>query len=55
MPPAELSNIPLCASLPVEEIRRLERLLRVFICPAGEVLLEEGCSDDKFYILLDLW
>ncbi len=50
---ADLANIPLFASLPVEEIRRLGRLLRVTTCPPGKVLVQEGCSDDKFYILLE--
>ena len=53
MPAADISSIPLFACLPVEEIRRLEKLLHVIDCPAGEVLLTEGCSDDKFYILLE--
>jgi serine phosphatase RsbU (regulator of sigma subunit) len=53
MPAAELNRIPLFASLPVEEIRRLEELLRVITCTPGKVLVREGSSDDKFYILLE--
>jgi serine phosphatase RsbU (regulator of sigma subunit) len=50
---ADLSSIPLFASLPEDEIRRLETLLHVSTFPPGEVLFQEGCSDDNFYILLD--
>jgi serine phosphatase RsbU (regulator of sigma subunit) len=50
---ADLSSIPLFASLPEEELRRLERLLHVTTSPPGEVLVQEGASDDKFYILLE--
>ncbi len=50
---ADLSSIPLFASLPVEEISRLEKVLSVSTCPAGKVLFQEGHSDDKFYILLE--
>ena len=53
MPPVDLSTIPLFACLPVEEIRRLETVLCVSSCAPGEVLVQEGCSDDKFYILLE--
>jgi len=53
MPTADLSSIPLFASLPVDEIRRLETLLRVSTCPPGRVLFHEGHADDKFYILLE--
>jgi phosphoserine phosphatase RsbU/P len=53
MLPAELDQIPLFASLPAEELRRLERVLRVTTCPPGKVLVREGTSDDKFYILLE--
>lgn len=49
----DLSSIPLFASLPEDEIRRLEKLLQVSTFPTGEVLLQEGCSDDKFFILLE--
>ncbi len=50
---ADLSSIPLFASLPVEEIKRLEAVLRVSTCPPGKVLFREGQSDDIFYILLE--
>jgi serine phosphatase RsbU (regulator of sigma subunit) len=53
MPAADLSSIALFASLPIEEIHRLEALLRVSTYPAGQVLFEEGHSDDKFYVLLE--
>jgi serine phosphatase RsbU (regulator of sigma subunit) len=53
MPVADLSGISLFASLPADEIRRLERLLRVTTRPPGSVLLKEGHLDDKFYILLE--
>jgi len=53
MPIAELDRIPLFATLPVEEIRRLEGLLHVSTCPPGKVLFREGSSDDKFYLLLE--
>jgi serine phosphatase RsbU (regulator of sigma subunit) len=53
MPILNLSSIPLFASLPDDELRRLERVLPVSTCPSGSVLLQEGHSDDKFYILLE--
>ena len=53
MPVADLSSIPLFASLPADEIRRLEMRLHVSTCPPGKVLFQEGHSDDKFYILLE--
>ena len=53
MPTPDLSSIPLFASLPEDEIRRLERLLQVSTFPPGELLFQEGHSDDKFYVLLE--
>jgi serine phosphatase RsbU (regulator of sigma subunit) len=53
MPVADLASIPLFASLPVDEIKRLEKLLRVSTCLPGKVLFHEGHADDKFYILLE--
>ena len=53
MPFADLASVPIFASLPVEEIRRLEKVLRVSSCPPGKVLFQEGHSDDRFYILLE--
>ncbi len=53
MPAANLPSLPLFASLPVEEIRRLETELRVSTCAPGKVLFQEGHSDDKVYILLE--
>lgn len=48
-----LFAIPLFASLPAEEISHLESALSSSSFPAGEVLLHEGHSDDKFYILME--
>jgi phosphoserine phosphatase RsbU/P len=53
MPVADLSSIPLFASLPADEIRRLELRLHVSTCPPGWVLFQESHSDDKFYLLLE--
>ena len=49
----DISTIPLFASLPAEEISHLEATLAALEFPSGEVLLHEGRSDDKFYILLE--
>jgi serine phosphatase RsbU (regulator of sigma subunit) len=49
---ADLSSVPLFASLPADELRRLETRLRVSSCSPGRVLFREGHADDKFYILL---
>jgi serine phosphatase RsbU (regulator of sigma subunit) len=48
-----LSNIPLFSSLPAKEIEHLELTLPSVTVAAGEILLVEGRSDDKFYILLE--
>ena len=53
MSTTDLSSIPLFASLPADEIRRLKTLLQVSTFPSGEVLFQEGCSDDKFYVLME--
>lgn len=53
MSEADLSRIPLFASLPEDEIHRLETRLYVSAFPPGRILLEEGHSDDKFYVLLE--
>jgi phosphoserine phosphatase RsbU/P len=53
MPGADLSSVPLFASLPADEIRRLEMRLQVSKCPPGRVLIREGHSDDKFYLVLE--
>jgi phosphoserine phosphatase RsbU/P len=53
MPAEDLSRIALFASLPEEEIHRLGTRLYVSTFPPGRVLLEEGHSDDKFYVLLE--
>src|SRR5512137_2903667 len=49
----DLSSIPLVSSLPADAIKRLERLLHVSKFPHGEVIFQEGCADDKFYVLMD--
>jgi sigma-B regulation protein RsbU (phosphoserine phosphatase) len=48
-----LSSIPLFSSLPAGEIRHLEATLSASSCAAGKVLVHEGHSDDKFFILLE--
>jgi serine phosphatase RsbU (regulator of sigma subunit) len=53
MSTTDLSSISLFASLPADEIKRLETLLQVSTFPPGEVLFQEGHSDDKFYVLLE--
>ncbi len=50
---ADLSSVPLFASLPLEEIRRLETSLRVTTYPAGQVLFVEGQSNDHCFVLLE--
>lgn len=48
-----LGQIPLFQSLPPEEIRHLENALPSMDFPPGKVLVHEGKSDEKFFILLD--
>lgn len=48
-----LSRIPLFSSLPAKEIEHLEMTLPTISVAPGEILLKEGQSDDKFYILLE--
>lgn len=48
-----LGRIPLFQSLPPEEIQHLETALPSMDFPAGMVLVHEGKSDERFYILLD--
>jgi phosphoserine phosphatase RsbU/P len=50
---ADLSSIPLFASLPADELRQLQSRLHVFPCDPGGVFIKEGQSDDKFYVLLE--
>jgi len=52
MQPRNLATIPLFSSLPDEEIRHLEATLSASNFPGGKVLLQEGHSDENFYILL---
>jgi len=49
----DLTTIPLFASLPPEEIRHLEATLSLTSCPDGRILIREGHSDDKFFVLLE--
>lgn len=53
MNPRDLASIPLFASLPPEEIDHLRATLKTVNTPAGKVVLQEGHSDDKFYILMN--
>jgi serine phosphatase RsbU (regulator of sigma subunit) len=53
MPALDLSSIALFASLPEDEIQQLEKRLHISTFPPGQVLLQEGKSDDRFYILLE--
>lgn len=48
-----ISQVPLFASLPHEEIRHLSEILRPYSISAGELLMREGEVGDRFYILLD--
>lgn len=48
-----LAGISLFASLPRDEIERLETTLPSVNFQAGKVLLHEGHSDDEFYVLLE--
>jgi phosphoserine phosphatase RsbU/P len=48
-----LSQTPPFNSLPLEEIEYLEATMPSVNIEAGEVLLQEGCTDDKFFILMD--
>lgn len=49
----ELSQVPLFARMPADEIRHLAEALYHTECPAGTVLLREGCADDYFLIVLE--
>jgi serine phosphatase RsbU (regulator of sigma subunit) len=48
-----ISRVPLFASLPHSEIRHLANTLRPLSCPDQTLLIREGKTDDRFYILLD--
>ena len=49
----DLGSIPLFANLPPDELHHLETSLTATRFPAGKVILKEGSSDEKFYILLE--
>jgi sigma-B regulation protein RsbU (phosphoserine phosphatase) len=53
MPPQDLASIPLFASLPIEEIDHLKATLADVHFLPGKVLIHEGRSDDRFYVLLE--
>ncbi len=53
MPIQGLASIPLFSSLPTDEIEYLELTLPSETFGQGKILLHEGYSDDKFYILLE--
>ncbi len=48
-----LASIPLFSSLPADEIDDLEMTLPSLEFAAGNILLQEGDSDNKFFILLE--
>ncbi len=48
-----LAGIPLFANLPMEEIEHLEATLPSFHLQAGKVVLQEGHTDDEFYVLME--
>ncbi len=48
-----ISRVPLFASLPRSEIRHLANTLRPLTFPDQALLIHEGKTDDRFYILLD--
>lgn len=48
-----ISQVPLFAALPAEEIRFLAQTLVLKQIPAGTILIHEGGRDDRFYILLE--
>jgi serine phosphatase RsbU (regulator of sigma subunit) len=47
-----IRRVPLLASLPPEEIDQLADSLRSSELPAGTLVLEEGCTGDRLYIVL---
>jgi serine phosphatase RsbU (regulator of sigma subunit) len=48
-----ISRVPLLANLPPDEIDYLAETLRTVKIPAGTLLLEEGRTSDRLYIVLD--
>jgi serine phosphatase RsbU (regulator of sigma subunit) len=48
-----ISQVPLFATLPPDEIRYLAEKLRLREIPAGVTLIHEGGRDERFYILLE--
>lgn len=53
MDETDISQIPLFASLPPDEIRYLAETLEVLEIPTGTVFLHEDGRDDRFYILME--
>jgi phosphoserine phosphatase RsbU/P len=50
-----IAEIPLFATLPSEEVRHLTKVLRPLTIPPKTLLLREGYSGNRFYIILDGW
>ena len=48
-----IARVPLFASLPRSEVRHLAQTLRPLTFPDQALLIREGKTDDRFYILLD--
>jgi CRP-like cAMP-binding protein len=48
-----IAQVPLFASLPINEIQRLQDTLSVRILPENTVLFKEGDRGDYFYVILD--
>ena len=48
-----LHDIPLFSSLSSEEIDSLEQTFPGLEIPSGMVIVQEGESDDRFYILIE--
>src|SRR5688500_6173144 len=48
-----IGQVPLFATLPHDELRRLAATLRPCAIPAGAVLFHAGAHGDRFYIVID--
>jgi len=48
-----ISQIPLFSELPPQEITHLSQTLHIHEFPAQEVLIQEGLSDDRCYIIVE--
>ncbi len=48
-----IAQVPLFASLPLEELRHLQETLKVRALPEGAVLFREGEVGDYFYVILE--